>query len=29
MPNNDEKKVLLKVTDLKQWFPLKIGRAHV
>ena len=23
MPNNDEKKVLLKVTDLKQWFPLK------
>ena len=23
MPNNDEKKVLLKVTDLKHWFPLK------
>ena len=23
MQNNDEKKVLLKVTDLKQWFPLK------
>ena len=23
MQNNEEKKVLLKVTDLKQWFPIK------